>query len=281
MQGADLLPIPPLVEGSPSAGKRVKVTEPEYRGTGVHHSLYLPENYDGSKKYPILVEFPGNLHPPSGSTGDVGGANLGYALTKGRDFIWVVLPFVAEDGQGNQLTWWGDVDATAAYAKRAIPRIVEQYNGDASAVVLCGFSRGAVAVSYVGLHDDEIAKLWAGFFTHDHFDGVREWKGTEWGSPLARYREGAGVRLGRIGGRPVWAGQNVSAQDIRDFLKEEKLEGENFSVREIPIKEIFPDIPNERVKHPHTDLWPLNDSPQAKEARGWLYATVKREMPGG
>ena len=53
------------------------------------------------------------------------------------------------------------------------------------AVILCGFSRGAIGVNYIGLHDDQIAALWAGFITHDHYDGVLEWKGQAWGSPYA------------------------------------------------------------------------------------------------
>ncbi len=192
---AEMLPIPPMVEGSPAAGRRVKVVEPEYRGRRCITRCICRRIMTGRKSTRSSVEYPGNLHPPSGSTGDVGGSESGVCADEGRDFIWVVLPFVSEDGKSNQLTWWGDVEATVAYAKRAIPRIVEQYNGDASAVVLCGFSRGAVGVSFIGLHDDEIAKLWAGFFTHDHFDGVREWAKTDWGKS-ARASIGRGRRRG-------------------------------------------------------------------------------------
>lgn len=267
---AEMVAVPVMEEGAPAAGRRVRVTEPEYKGTGVSHSLYLPEGYDGTKKYPIMVEYPGNYHPPSGSTGDVGGAQLGYALTKGRDFIWVVLPFISEDGQRNQVTWWGDVDATVAYAKRVVPRIVEQYNGDAKAVVLCGFSRGAIAVSFIGLHDDEIAKMWAGLFAHDHFDGVREWKKTDWGSPLETYRAEAEARLRRFAGKPMWIGQNPTVDDVREFWRAEKLDGKGVELVDVPIAEIFPDLPNAWVKHAHTPLWPMTDGPQAVAARRWL-----------
>jgi hypothetical protein len=34
----------------------------------------------------------------------------------------------------------------------------ENFGGDASAVVLTGFSRGAIACGYLGMHDDETAK---------------------------------------------------------------------------------------------------------------------------
>ena len=39
--------------------------------------------------------------------------------------------------------------------------------------------------SILGLHDDEVAKLWMAFITHDHFDGIREWKQTKCGTPLS------------------------------------------------------------------------------------------------
>ncbi len=85
-----------------------------------------------------------------------------------------------------------------AYAKKNVPRICEEFSGDPEAVVVCGFSRGAIGVNFIGLHDEEIAKLWCGFLTHDHYDGVREWRGTDWGTPLVDYRAGAAERLRRI-----------------------------------------------------------------------------------
>ncbi len=66
----------------------------------------------------------------------------------------------------------------------------------------------------------------------------------------------------------MWAGQNVSAQDIRDFEGGKVEGGEFFGEGDSDQKEIFPDIPNARVKHPHTDLWPLTDAPQAGGGAG-------------
>ena len=66
----------------------------------------------------------------------------------------------------NENLWFGDINATVSYAKTNIPRICREYGGDCSKVLLCGFSRGAVAVSFIGLYDDEIAKLWTGFYAH-------------------------------------------------------------------------------------------------------------------
>jgi len=184
MASNDLMPlarIPVQEQGAPAPDKRVSVTEFEYAGTDVHHSLYLPANFAERPRHPLIVEFTGNFYPLAGSTGRVEDAHLGYALTLGRDFIWVVLPFVSKDHRHNEVSWWGDEDATVVYTKTCIPRIIAQYQVDPNEVILCGFSRGAIAAGYIGLHDDDISKLWSAFFTSAHFDGVRPWSGTTWG----------------------------------------------------------------------------------------------------
>ena len=246
----------------------MSVTDPEYAGTDVHHSLYLPQNFADRPKHPLIVEFTGNFSPGVGSTGRVEDAHLGYALTLGRDFIWVVLPFVSLDHHHNEATWWGDEDATVAYAKTCIPRIIEKYQGDPDKVILCGFSRGAIAASYIGLHDGDISKLWSAFFTSAHFDGVREWPGTSWGTPLDKYRAEAITRLRRVNSRPWLVNQEG---DIAAFLKESGLLGDNYIFVPVPMKQLFPKIPNAYFMHPHTDMWPLFDNPSSRRAREWVY----------
>jgi len=267
---AQPLDVPALQDRPSTPGVRAKITEPEYAGTQVHHSLYLPPDFQPGKPMPMIVEFTGNYFPVSGSTGEVSGAHLGYALTHGKDFIWLVLPFVAKGGQTTEVTWWGDTDATVAYAKKCISRLVERGWADPQRIILCGFSRGAIAVSYIGLHDDEIAKIWAGFLTHDHFDGTVEWKKTDWGTPLAKYQAEAATRLRRVKGRPFWVGQNKSTAKTQEFLAAQGLSGPNYHFCDIPIDEIFKALPEQERPHPHTDLWALLPSKQADEARVWL-----------
>jgi predicted esterase len=98
----------------------------------------------------------------------------------------------------NQLTWWGDVEATVWYAQKTVGRVCEEYGGDAGAVILAGFSRGAIACNYIGLHDDEIGRLWRAFIPYSHYDGVIAWQypGSDRASAL--------VRLRRLKGRPVF-----------------------------------------------------------------------------
>jgi hypothetical protein len=261
----------------PAPGKRVSVTESEYVGTDVHHSLYLPQNFAGRPKHPLIVEFTGNFYTPCGSTGRVEDAHLGFALTLGRDFIWVVLPFVSKDHRWNEVTWWGDEAATVAYAKTCISRIIEKYQGDPDNVILCGFSRGAIAASYIGLHDDDISKLWSAFFTTAHFDGVRAWPGTLWGNPLDKYRATAIAKLQRVKGRPWWISEDGSVDDIEAFLKEAGLWGENYILDPVPMKELFPKIPNSYFTNAHTDMWPLFDNPSSRRAREWVHMNAKKD----
>ncbi len=257
----------------PTPGKRAKVIVPEYSGTEVHHVLYLSPDWTREKRWPVVIEYTGNYAPKLGSTGLVEDAALGFGLS-GGECIWVVMPYVSADGNSNERTWWGDVEATVDYAKTNVPRICEEFGGDPRKIVICGFSRGAIGVNFIGLHDDEIAKLWCGFFTHDHYDGVKEWRGTEWGSPLQEYRREAAERLHRIGGRPVLVSHNRDAGATRDYLSGVVPLG-NFTFLNTPVEKIFGGFPNETAIHPHTDRWLLRKSEQRDLAHAWFAAAMK------
>lgn len=272
------LTVPPLSATGLVAGKRGAVTPPEYRGTAVHHLVCLPDDWTPDWKqrgrtWPVIVEYTGNYFPAAGSTGEVEGAALGHGLSRGR-YLWVVLPYVAQDRRHNEITWWGDIDATVNYAKTNVPRVCAEFGGDPRRVVLCGFSRGAIATGFIGLHDDEIAGLWCGLLAHDHFDGVREWKNTAWGSPLARYREEATVRLRRLQGRPLLVTQGSTEPATRDYLAA-RLSPGTWSYLEIDMRALFGSFPNEFAKHPHNDRWLLRDSTASKETEEWLQRTLR------
>lgn len=259
-----------VTKGDPASGKRVSVTAPDYSGTKVHHTLYLPSNWkpnweETGTKYPLIVEYSGNRAPSLGSSGRVEDSVLGYGLSAGES-VWLNLPFVDAGGQGNQPNWWGDEAATVAYAKKVVPQIIADYGIDPNRVILCGFSRGAIAVNYIGLHDDEIAALWSGFVTHDHYDGVREWRGTKWGAPLADYREAAAKRFKRLNGKPVLICQNGGTSDIRKVVSE----AEHVTFLDVDTRAIFGIYPTQTNIHPHTDRWLLKPSGQRNEAWDWM-----------
>jgi hypothetical protein len=276
VDSTETLATPQLTGGPPAAGKRVAFTPPEYADTQVFHALYLPAHWkpDGDK-LPIIFEYTGNYFPQSGSTGEVEDAGLGYGLSGGR-FIWVSLPYISKDHADNEVTWWGDEAATIAYAKRNVPRIISQYNADPKAVFLCGFSRGAIGVNYIGLHDEKIAALWSAFITHDHFDGVKEWKRTEWGTPLEEYREGAVKRLRRVGNRPYLVSQNGANKESEEYIRSVLPDVSNFTFSYVRTAEALGKFPNEFAIAGHNDRWLSKPSPFRTATWAWMNAVVER-----
>ncbi|MCR9200344.1 MAG: hypothetical protein NXI04_17045 [Planctomycetaceae bacterium] len=270
-----VLVVPQTTDGTPAAGRRVRQTAAEYSGTDVYHTVYLPESWtpDGPS-LPIIFEYTGNYFPASGSTGEVKDAQLGYCLTGGQ-FIWVSLPYIKTGGQENQVTWWGDTAATVEYAKVNVPRIIEQFHADRRTVLLCGFSRGAIGVNYLGLHDDEIAALWTGFISHDHFDGIRVWGRTEWGSPLEKYRREAAERLRRLGQRPYLVSHNGRGYGVVEFVKETLGEDHRMDFLYTDSRKSLGAFPNQWAKSSHTDAWAVKPSDDRRVAWQWINQVIR------
>ncbi len=245
---------PKMVEGKPVPGKRVRQVAPDYIGTDVHHALYLPVDWRPGGKYPVLVEYAGNgpccNRYGDISTGKVEGSNLGYGISGGKGFLWLCLPYVNTKAKSNQTQWWGDVDATVEYAKKTVPSICAQYGGDPSAVVLIGFSRGAIGCNYIGLHDPEIAKLWRAFIPYSHYDGVRRWGYAE------SDRAAALVRLKRLAGRPQFICMENSIDETRKYLAGTGAAG-NPTFMVTPFRN-------------HNDQWAHRDTPERRALRKWL-----------
>lgn len=248
------LTTPPMIEGPPAAGKRVKHVLPDFANTGLFHALYLPTDWTPAKKFPVIVEYPGN-GPYRNQLGDTNSGrledcNIGYGVSAGRGFIWVCLPFVNSAEQSHQLQWWGDADATAKYCQATVANVCEKFGGDRSRLVLAGFSRGAIACNYIGLRNDEIAKLWRAFIVHSHYDGPRRWPYTDSDAASALQR------LARLGQRPQWISHEANVADTRKFLADHRVDG-NFTFVSLPF-------PN------HTDGWTLRDVPPRRQLRAWL-----------
>jgi len=237
----------------PAPGRFVRQTAPEYAGTNVYHALYLPTDWKPGTLYPVIVEYAGNQWPPI-CTGRVEDCRLGFHQSGGEGFLWIVLPFVSPGGKENQVTWWGDLVATVDYCKTNLPRICRQYGGEASAVFLTGFSRGAIACGYVGLHDDEIAALWLGFLPHSHHDG---------GSFTP---EGARERLARIQGRAsflTWGEKDGGKAN--SLIGKALLEELGFPVSAVEIPGLD-----------HSDEWIVRDSPHRRALRRWLGDVMRK-----
>lgn len=257
------LSVPPVTEGAPAAGKRVKLTAPGFEGTAAHHTIYLPTDWAPAKQFPVLFEYAGNgnySNPKLGDVceGSVEGCHLGYGLGAEKGFIWVCLPFVetTNSKQQNAKLWWGDVRETLRYCEAAVDQTCAQFGGDPGALILCGFSRGSIGCNYIGLHDDRIAARWRAFFCYSHYDGVR----TGW--PYAGAdRASALERLKRLQGRPQFICMERSTGDIEAYLNQTGIKGD-FTFVSIPF-------PN------HNDRWVLRDIPERQLAREWLARVAK------
>lgn len=248
------LTTPKVTDGRPSPGKRVRQFAKNHTGSDVYHVLYLPTDWERGKTYPVIVEYAGNRWRTS--PGTVEGSNLGYGISGGKGVIWVCMPFVDKKNQRNETTWWGDVEATVAYCKRTIDRICTEYGGDVSNIFLAGFSRGAIACNYIGLHDDEIASLWRGFLCHSHYDGVRQWGYAQ------SDRNSAIRRLSRLGDRPQFISHEKTVDATKTYLEDVFPSG-NFTFQALPF-------PN------HTDTWVLRDIPERKTIRDWFNGVLKK-----
>jgi hypothetical protein len=253
-----------MIEGKPTAGKRVKHHWPEENNTAIHHALYLPENWNAKSKWPVIIEFAGNGGYKNNlgdvSLGTVEGCSLGYGITKGRNAIWACLPFVDSKNKQNATNWWGDADATVEYTLRSVKNICEQYQGDSENIILVGFSRGSIACSYIGLRNNEIAKLWKGLICHSHIDGVTKWpyKDSDKESALARWQ--------RLQGRAAFISHEISTQKAKEFLTISKVLGD-FTFMDLPF-------PN------HSDKWVLKDLEERKKVQGWFEKIISTPSKG-
>ena len=254
------LAVPALSEGAPGPGQRVKRTAGAGPGARIYHVLYLPTDWKPGAKLPVLVELAGNGGYTNQfgdiSTGRPEGSNLGYGLSAGRGFIWLCVPYLNAAGDDLALTWWGDKPAhnpqpTLKYLRDTVRAVCRDFGGDEARVVLCGFSRGAIACNFLGLHDDATAPLWRGFFAYSHYDGVRQWPypGSDRAAALGR--------LQRLGKRPQFiCGEGTNAAETEKYLR--------------------PLLPDAQLTFAgtgfrnHNDAWVLRPSAARAQARQWL-----------
>lgn len=253
------LVVPEVTDGKPEPGKRVRQVNPGFEAWKLAHVLYLPPEWKAGGQYPVIVEYPGNggYQNKYGDrcSGRPEDCKLGYGVSGGKGFIWVCLPFVDPKAKAVALNWWGDADATAAYCRQTVARMCEEFGGDPKAVILAGFSRGAIACGYIGLRDDATAKLWRAMIAHSHYDGVRRWGYPDDDADAARQR------LARFKGRPQFVTHEQSVEDTRKFLAGSE-SGVEATLRKLPY-------PN------HTDAWVLKDIPERAELRKWLADVLK------
>lgn len=265
---ADLI-VPKLDPSPLKAGKRIKQVLPGYEQTGVYHVTYLPNDWQKDKKYPLLVEYGGNKY--NGSYGDINtgrpeGSSMGYGISAGQGFIWVCLPYLNASGDQISLTWWGDrknrtSKPTIDYCLKAIPWLCKKYGGDPNQVILCGFSRGAIACNYIGLQNDQIAKLWRAFIIYSHYDGIAPW-------PYPNSERTAALsRLKRLGLRRQFicheiTDSNLNLAATKNWLKS-TLKAKQLTFAETGFRN-------------HNDQWLLRPSVTRTKMRKWLKKEIQQ-----
>ena len=262
------LVVPEMTVGTPEAGKRVRFTTPGWEATDVYGALYLPVDWITGVRFPVVVEWAGNgdFHNAFGdvSAGVVEGSRLGFGITAGKGVIWICIPYLNHAGTANVIKWWGDPPAydpqpTLAYCRATVRYVCEKLGGDPERVVLAGFSRGSIACNYLGLYDDETARLWKAFICYSHYDGER----TIWPYPGAD-RVSALARLRRLVGRPQFiCGEGTNAADTERYLRETgSWDKGAFTIVPMGFRN-------------HNDAWVLRPSEPRTRLREWLRDVLK------
>ena len=256
---------PPLTTGEPAPGRWVRQTLPTRAGTAAYHCVYLPRDWRPGKKIPLLVGFPGN-GPFRSRFGDRSGGlpednPMGIGVSGGRGFVVLSLGYL--DSRKNlQPTgnWWGDVEATIAYAKDAVRFMCDTYGADPAQVVLLGFSRSAIGASFIGLHDDSIAPLWRAILCYDGWESQADMTSNRYRHDQSSYHydpkdfDGTGVaqRYQRLAGRPLFIlGGRGEIEQLNATLH----------------------WPVELLAKPHRNhnvSWALRDTSERAAVRAWL-----------
>lgn len=205
--------VPNMETGTFAAGKRVRYHLPSDTDTETYSVLYLPKTWTPKGKYPVIVEFPGNIYYTHSvySTGRPEQCSIGYGMSKNVEAIWVCVPFVDYNLKENIESGFGNPEHTADYTMKIVNEIIEKFGGDKDNVVITGFSRGAIACGYIGRRNDDIAALWKGFHACQHYDGDG-WNGAD--------MAGAKERAKRIGERPIFHTDNEKHEDLKAMLSE-------------------------------------------------------------
>ncbi len=231
--------VPDILRDAPGPGQRVYQQLPGWEKTSVTHVLTLPREWQHGTKFPVVVEYPGNIfyHKFCHSTGYTDQGTMAYGLARGERFVTLNLPFISADGQREQVDGWGDIDKTADYCVAAVRHICERYGGDAGAVFFVGFSRGEYAANYLALRDDRIASLWRGFVGTNP---GRPWNPSD-GAGWNKVGLGWDERAARLRGRPWFA------------------------------------APANLGAHVHVDVEYLEDRPSTVATRRWLHGILVRD----
>lgn len=283
---------PPMSTSAPGAGRRVAATTPGWP-QDAYHAVYLPPEWTNeSARMPLIIELAGN-GPWQSPYGDVSlgrpeGSNLGFGITAGVGAVWVSVPMLTDDGEFVETWWWGcppvapftgtpptttgaaaghcgaacNTTASERFLADTVRYALRAYNADPARVIIAGFSRGAVAVNYLGLGNDDVASLWAASIAYAHYDGQPMDARNPYpdAGPPASYG-----RLRWLGRRPQYivAELNGSFTETLPYINGSGISG-NFTFAETGFCN-------------HNDAWMLRPSPGRDQLREWFRGVVGTE----
>jgi hypothetical protein len=234
--------VPDIERIAPMAGKRVYQKLAGWENTSIEHVLTLPKEWEPGGRYPVIVEYTGNVFYDKWchSTGFTDQGNLAYGLSRGETFILLNLPFISTDARQEEPNGWGSIEKTEEYCLQALEFVSENYGGDANQIFYTGFSRGELAMNYLALRDERIAPIWRGFIGADPaIPSAKKWLGSPGWKNCATGWDERGARL-----------QN------RHFISQHPDYG--------PV---------------HVDVEYLEDSPSTVAVRAWLRRMINKTSP--
>lgn len=234
--------VPDIERNAPMAGKRVYQKLPGWENTLIEHVLTLPKEWKPGAKYPVIVEYTGNVFYDKWchSTGFTDQGNLAYGLSRGENFILLNLPFISTDARKEEPNGWGSIEKTEEYCLQALKFVCENFEADANQIFYTGFSRGELAMNYLALRDERIAPIWRGFIGADPaIPSAKKWLGGPGWKNCATGWDERGARL-----------QN------RLYISQHPDYG--------PV---------------HVDVEYLEDSPSTVAVRAWLQRMINRSSP--
>ncbi len=126
-------------------------------GSDFPSRVYLPEDWTGDKKLPVVLFLHGSGATPT--------TNIWRTATGGRGAVIVALAYGGQADGGASGRVLGDPDscrAGHAYIEKVRAALEERYGTDPDRVVLSGFSMGGWAVNYYGFLEDAKGR-YAGF----------------------------------------------------------------------------------------------------------------------
>ena len=121
--------VPAVEDAAPAPGKRVRYRLPGDEKSGIYSVLNLPEDWQSGKKYPVIVEYPGNIMfaPVCYSTGLPDQCVIGYGITRGKGAICLGMPFLDRATNMIAENAWGNADDTTDYLMRIVAEVCDTF----------------------------------------------------------------------------------------------------------------------------------------------------------